>query len=201
MDALTAFNKFREHIHQYVVLTDDEWNILSAYLEIITLKKKKNFAEPGKVCNHIGLVVKGAVRYFHVKDGEEITGYFSFEDEMLSSYKSFLTRQPGLFYIQALEDSQIVTLSHNALQEICFNQIMSFKMERFGRLMAEHYLICYEDRVASFITQTPEERYHKLLETGGEVMQRIPQHYIANYLGITPVSLSRIRRRIMKISA
>ena len=201
MDALTAFNKFREHIHQYVVLTDDEWNILSAYLEIITLKKKKNFAEPGKVCNHIGLVVKGAVRYFHVKDGEEITGYFSFEDEMLSSYKSFLTRQPGLFYIQALEDSQIVTLSHNALQEICSNQIMSFKMERFGRLMAEHYLICYEDRVASFITQTPEERYHKLLETGGEVMQRIPQHYIANYLGITPVSLSRIRRRIMKISA
>jgi CRP-like cAMP-binding protein len=147
------------------------------------------------------LVVKGAVRYFHVKDGEEITGYFSFEDEMLSSYKSFLTRQPGLFYIQALEDSQIVTLSHNALQEVCANQIMSFKMERFGRLMAEHYLICYEDRVASFITQTPEERYHKLLETGGEVMQRIPQHYIANFLGITPVSLSRIRRRIMKISA
>jgi CRP-like cAMP-binding protein len=201
MDALTALNKFREHVHLYVVLTDDEWNILSAYLEVITLKKKKNFAEPGKVCNHIGLVVKGAVRYFHVKDGEEITGYFSFEDEMLSSYKSFLTHQPGLFYIQALEDSQIVTLSHSALQEVCANPLMSFKMERFGRLMAEHYLICYEDRVASFVTQTPEERYHKLLETGGEVMQRIPQHYIANYLGITPVSLSRIRRRIMKISA
>ncbi|WP_439698963.1 Crp/Fnr family transcriptional regulator [Mucilaginibacter sp. AW1-7] len=201
MDALTALNKFREHFHLYVVLTDDEWSILSGYLEVTALKKKKNFAEPGNVCNHIGLVVKGAVRYFHVKDGEEITGYFSFEDEMLSSYKSFLTRQPGLFYIQALEDSQIVTLSHNALQEVCANQIMSFKMERFGRLMAEHYLICYEDRVASFITQTPEERYHKLLETGGEVMQRIPQHYIANFLGITPVSLSRIRRRIMKISA
>jgi len=201
MDALTALNKFRGHVHSYVALTDDEWNILSACLEVISLKKKKNFAEPGKVCNHIGLVVKGAVRYFHVKDGEEITGYFSFEDEMLSSYKSFLTRQPGLFYIQALDDSQIVTLSYKALQEVCANQIMSFKMERFGRLMAEHYLICYEDRVASFITQTPEERYHKLLETGGEVMQRIPQHYIANYLGITPVSLSRIRRRIMKISA
>jgi len=201
MDTLTALNKFREHIHQYVLLTDDEWNILAGYLELITLKKKKNFAEPGKVCSHIGLVVKGAVRYFHVKNGEEITGYFSFEDEMLSSYKSFLTRQPGLFYIQALEDSQIVTLSYNALQQVCANPLMSFKMERFGRLMAEHYLICYEDRVASFITQTPEERYHKLLETGGEVMQRIPQHYIANYLGITPVSLSRIRRRIMKISA
>jgi hypothetical protein len=74
-------------------------------------------------------------------------------------------------------------------------------MERLGRLIAEHYLICYEDRVTSFVTQTPEERYNKLLETGGEILQRIPQHYIANFLGITPVSLSRIRRRIMKISA
>jgi len=201
MDALTALNKFREHVHLYVLLTDDEWNILCQYLQVIILKKKKNFAEPGKVCNQIGLVVKGGVRYFHIKGGEEITGYFSFENEMLSSYKSFLTRQPSLLYIQALEDSQIVTLSHSALQEVCANEMLSFKMERFGRLMAEHYLICYEDRVASFITQTPEERYNKLLETGGEVMQRIPQHYIANFLGITPVSLSRIRRRIMKISA
>jgi CRP-like cAMP-binding protein len=71
-------------------------------------------------------------------------------------------------------------------------------MERFGRLIAEHYLICYEDRVTAFITQTPEERYLQLLSTGREILQRMPQHYIANYLGITPVSLSRIRKRILE---
>jgi CRP-like cAMP-binding protein len=120
---------------------------------------------------------------------------------LLSSYKSFLTRQPGENYIQALEDSQIVTLSYRAIQQVYNDEFIGRKMERFGRLIAEQYLICYEDRVNAFVTQTPEERYSKLIETGGDVLQRIPQHYIANFLGITPVSLSRIRRRIMKISA
>ena len=81
------------------------------------------------------------------------------------------------------------------------NPLLAYKMERFGRLVSEHYLICYEDRVSSFITKSPEERYLDLLNTGMEILQRMPQHYIAHFLGITPVSLSRIRRRIMKISA
>jgi CRP-like cAMP-binding protein len=201
MDTLTALQKFREHVETYVKLEDVEWLALAPLLEVNNLKKKKNFAEPGKVCDKIGLVVQGAVRYFHVKDGEEITGYFSFENELLSSIKSFLTRTPAINYIQALEDTQIVSLSYKAIQQAYDDNLIGHKMERFGRLMTEHHLICYDDRVASFITQTPEERYNKLLESGGEVMQRIPQHYIANFLGITPVSLSRIRRRIMKISA
>ncbi|MNL63070.1 hypothetical protein D3C87_1871610 [compost metagenome] len=68
-------------------------------------------------------------------------------------------------------------------------------MERFGRLVAEHYICCYEDRISSFILDTPEERYLKMLKTDPDIMQRVPQHYVANYLGITPVSLSRIRKR------
>jgi CRP-like cAMP-binding protein len=201
MDTLTALNKFREHAESFVPLNDEEWQVLLPYLEISTLQKKKNFAEPGKVCNHIALIVKGSVRFFHIKDGEEITGYFCFENEFTSSYKSFLTRQPSINYIQALEDTQFVSLSYNSMQKAYADNLIGYKMERLGRLIAEHYLICYEDRVTSFVTQTPEERYNKLLETGGEILQRIPQHYIANFLGITPVSLSRIRRRIMKISA
>jgi CRP-like cAMP-binding protein len=201
MDTLTALNKFREHAESFVPLNEAEWQTLVPLLEISTLKKKKNFAEPGKVCNHIALIVKGSVRFFHIKDGEEITGYFCFENEFTSSYKSFLTRQPSINYIQAIEDTQFVSLSYNSMQKAYADKLIGYKMERLGRLIAEHYLICYEDRVTSFVTQTPEERYNKLLETGGEILQRIPQHYIANFLGITPVSLSRIRRRIMKISA
>jgi len=201
MDTLTALNKFREHAESFVPLNEAEWQTLVPLLETSTLKKKKNFAEPGKVCNHIALIVTGSVRFFHIKDGEEITGYFCFENEFTSSYKSFLTRQPAINYVQALEDTQFVSLSYNSMQQAYADKLIGHKMERLGRLIAEHYLICYEDRVTSFVTQTPEERYNKLLETGGEILQRIPQHYIANFLGITPVSLSRIRRRIMKISA
>lgn len=201
MDTLTALNQFRQQAATFVPLNDAEWQVLIPYLEVSTLKKKKNFAEPGKVCNYLAFVVKGAVRYFHIKDGEEITGYFSFENEFASSYKSFLTRQPAINYIQALEDTVLVSFSYNNLQQAYANELIGHKMERMYRLIAEHYLICCEERIASFIIQTPEERYNKLLEAGGEVLQRIPQHYIANFLGITPVSLSRIRRRIMKISA
>ncbi|MBB6110705.1 cAMP-binding domain of CRP or a regulatory subunit of cAMP-dependent protein kinases [Mucilaginibacter lappiensis] len=201
MDSLTALNQFRAQVEIFVPLTEAEWQVLKSYLEIIVLKKKKNLAEPGKVCNYLTLVAKGAVRYFHIKDGEEITGYFSFENEFASSYKSFLTRQSAINYVQALEDTILVSFSYNNLQQAYADELIGHKMERMCRLIAEHYLICCEDRIASFVTQTPEERYNKLLETGGEVLQRIPQHYVANFLGITPVSLSRIRRRIMKISA
>jgi len=201
MDTLTALNKFREHAAIFVELDDAEWNILLPLLEISTFKKKENFSEPGKICNQISLIVKGSVRFFHIKDAEEITGYFCFENEFTSSYKSFLTRQPSILYIQALENTIFVSLNYDNMQKAYADTLIGHKMERLGRLIAEYYLICYEDRVTSFITQTPEERYNNLLQTRGDVVQRIPQHYIANFLGITPVSLSRIRRRIMKISA
>jgi CRP-like cAMP-binding protein len=74
--------------------------------------------------------------------------------------------------------------------------VVAPKMERFGRMVAEYLICCYEDRLVSFITQTPEERYRQLLQMQPDLLQRIPQHYVANYLGITPVSLSRIRKRM-----
>jgi len=83
------------------------------------------------------------------------------------------------------------------MEQMLQNPLLAYKMERFGRLIAEHYLCCYEDRIASFITQSPEERYLQLLQTGKDILQRMPQHYIANFLGITPVSLSRIRKRLI----
>ncbi len=84
------------------------------------------------------------------------------------------------------------------MQQMLAYPLLAYKMERFGRLIAEYYLVCYDNRMVSFITKTPEERYLELLSTGREILQRMPQHYIAHFLGITPVSLSRIRRRILE---
>jgi CRP-like cAMP-binding protein len=198
MDSSTALNIFREQLKKYVDFNEAEWILFTQHLTLSNLKKKHYFAEHGKVCDKVGFIVKGAVRYFHVKDGEEITGYFSFENEYLSSYKSYLTGLPGIVYIQALEDTKLITFTRKDMEQMLNNPMLAYKMERFGRLIAEHYLICYEDRVTAFITQTPEERYLQLLSTGREILQRMPQHYIANYLGITPVSLSRIRKRILE---
>jgi CRP-like cAMP-binding protein len=197
MDSSTALVIFRKTIEKFVVFNEAEWIVFTQHLTFSTLKKKQYFATPDKVCDKIGFIVTGSARYFHIKDGQDITGYFSFENEFVSSYKSYLTNQPGFTYVQALEDTRLINISRNDMEQMLNNPLLAYKMERFGRLVAEYYLCCYEDRVASFITQTPEERYLQLLSTGREILQRMPQHYIANFLGITPVSLSRIRRRLM----
>jgi len=197
METSEALNIFRKSLEKFVVFNEAEWIVFTQHLSFMSLKKKKYFAVPEQVCDKVGFIVSGSIRYFHIIDGEDITSYFSFENEFVSSYKSYLTLQPGITYIQALEDTKLITYTRNDMEQMLQNPLLAFKMEHFGRKITEHYLCCYEDRVASFITQTPEERYLSLLETGREILQRMPQHYIANFLGITPVSLSRIRRRLM----
>ena len=189
---------FRESLKSFIIFTDDEWCIFSGHLYGKTLKKKAFFAQAGKVCNEVGFIVEGSVRYYHVKDGVEITGYFSFENDFISAYKSFLTGTATLSYIEALENTRLIIFSKDGLQKLLADERINHKIERFGRLLAEHYLICYEDRVTSFIIQSAEERYLQLLKDNRNIFKRIPQHYIANYLGITAVSLSRIRKRIME---
>lgn len=191
------FNPFRAVVEHFVPISDQEWEIFQSHLQPMVLKKKDLFVRAGEVCNHIALITSGSVRYYDVKDGNDITGYFSVENEMITSYKSFLTRGPSLSNIEALESTELITLSYHNLQQLLSHQEIGFKMERFGRLVAESLCCCYEDRISSFINQTPEERYLDLLAKSSNLVRRIPQHYIANYLGITPVSLSRIRRRIM----
>lgn len=195
---LDKFKLFRSVMEYFVTFSDDEWNVVQSHLRLATLKKKAFFVEYGNVCEDIGLIVSGSMRYFQHKDGSEITGYFSIENEFVTSYKSFVTQMPANHFIQAIEDTELVLLSFDSLQQLYNHKLLSYKMERFGRLIAEYLICCYDDRLNSFIIQSPEERYLDLLSSRPDIIQRIPQHHIANFLGITPVSLSRIRRRVMK---
>lgn len=197
MDRQFQLNAFRTGIAQFVTFTEAEWEVFIQHLSFSSLNKKEHFAIEGKVCDHMAFIVKGALRYYHLKDGQEITGYFSFENELASAYKSFLRRTPSTNYIQALEETELVLISYNNFQKMLSLPLLALKIERFGRLVAEYYICCYDDRVTSFITQSPEERYTSLEKTRSDIFQRVPQHFIANFLGITPVSLSRIRKRTL----
>lgn len=197
MDKQAQLEAFRNGITQFVTFNDAEWEIFTQYLSFSTLSKKEHFAVEGKVCDYMCFITRGAVRYYHIKDGQEITGYFSFENELMSAYKSFLKRTPNANYIQALEETELVMISHQNLQQMLNHPLLALKIEHFGRLIAEYYVCCYEDRVTAFITQSPEERYTALEKTAKDIFQRVPQHFIANFLGITPVSLSRIRKRTL----
>ncbi|QEC68967.1 Crp/Fnr family transcriptional regulator [Panacibacter ginsenosidivorans] len=187
---------YREKIKSYITFTDKEWEVFADFLEIKKRNKNECFATTGEICEDLGYIFKGSVRYCSIVDGLEITGYFAFENNFVTALKSFLTGYPSLYDIITLEKTIFIIISKKNMQVLLEHPLLSFKMERLGRLISERFNILFEDRIKSFIVKTPEERYLDLLESGQDIVKRIPLQYIAQFIGITPVSLSRIRKRI-----
>ena len=174
--------------------TDYELALLRSGVHTNHLEKRDCFVKAGKYSREVGFVYAGAVRYYYLKDGTEVTNYFCLEGDWVGAYTSFLRQTPSNLYIEALEDTRLLTFSYDQLRAWEAIPDLAYRVNHFCRRLAEYYIGCYDDRVASFVLQTPEERYLAFRASGH--WQRIPQQYIANYLGVTPVSLSRIRKRV-----
>ena len=193
---LTPAQRLRHQIEQFVGLTDEDWALVEPHLTVSTLKKHQFFTQEGRVSTDVAFVIEGMFRQFYTKDGDERTTYFFFEHQFLSAYISCLTGQPSLITIEALSDSIYISFPYAVLHGL-FEQRMVW--QKFGRLVAEYLTIGLEERMVSLLLLSPEERYLDLLEgSKKKILERVPQHYIANYLGITPVSMSRIRNRILR---
>lgn len=191
-----AAAQLRQQISQLTPLSDEEWNRLVPHLTIVSLKKQQVFAQQGIVADRIGLVLDGTLRQFYTKDGDERTTYFFFTHQLTGAYMSCVTGRPSLVTIEALTPTTCVSFPYAVLQDL-FDTCSGW--QRFGRLLAEYLMVALEERMVSLLLLSPEERYLALLEgPHKELLQRVPQHYIANYLGITPVSMSRIRNRIRR---
>ncbi|MGH1365375.1 MAG: Crp/Fnr family transcriptional regulator [Calditrichia bacterium] len=157
------------------------------------LPRKSFFCEPGDIANTVGFVAEGAFRNYVVKDGVEIVRYFIFENDFVSEYKSFLTKQPSQEYMQVIEDAKLLTFTDKDLQALYDAYPI---WERYGRLISEGLFVLLSQRINNLLLESPEERYLSLLRETPEVFQRVPQYMIASFLGMTPETLSRIRRRI-----
>ena len=186
----------RQQIEKTVPLSDSDWLLLEPYLEMKFIKKNHFMTQEGEMGKEIGIISEGAMRHFYIKDGEEKTTYFYFENAFVGPYISCLTGLPSLMSIEALADTHLIVFPYRRLKEM---YSLSPTWERFGRLIAEWAMLGLEERMVGLLTLSPEERYIQLLESNKKkIIERIPQHLIANYLGITPVSLSRIRNRVTK---
>jgi CRP-like cAMP-binding protein len=191
-----SFSLFRNHIETFCKLTDADWELLSPHLEIKNIKKNELFIAEGKRGFEVAFVVDGMFRQFYTKEGEEKTTYFFFENHFMSPYISCITGKPSLITIEALSAATYISFSYKVLSDL-FDKSMAW--QKFGRLIAEYLGIGLEERMVSLLLQSPEERYVGLLNSNKKkIIERIPQHYIANYLGITAVSMSRIRSRLLK---
>ena len=191
-----SFSIFRNHIEAFCKISDADWELLLPHLEIKTLHKNELFIAEGKRAFEVAFVIDGMFRQYYTKDGEEKTTYFYFEIHFMSAYISCITAKPSLITIEALSNATYISFSYKVFQDL-FEKSMAW--QKFGRLIAEYLGIGLEERMVSLLLQSPEERYVDLLNSNKKkIIERIPQHYIANYLAITPVSMSRIRSRLLK---
>ena len=191
-DEYTPLRKFVAHL---VDVSESEW---CAFRDLLTrrfLRKGEFLTQAGEVCNHVSFINNGSLRVFIEVREQEISKHFFFEHEYASDYASFLTRKPGILNIKALEECEVMELNYEKVQ-------MLYRLfpvwQKFGRLIAENLYIQVASRTQELLLRTPEEMYIRLVEEQSAIIERIPQHYIASYIGIQPESLSRIRKRIME---
>lgn len=188
-------NQLKSYYQQIIPgLTEEMWANMEKKAIVQHYKKGDIYISPGEQENYVTFISKGGFRYFSVVDEKEAICEFAFENDYLSEYESFLKRTPSKIYIQALEDSVTVKFHYTDVQE-CYAKYPL--IEKFGRLVAEKFLIDTIDRLNSLLSSTPEERYNKLAEEKPQLLQRVPQYMIASFIGVTPEALSRIRRRLV----
>jgi len=159
---------------------------------IIEVPNHHTLLEIGKRAQTLYIVVKGAVRMSFLQDGKDVTLQFFFENQPVCSFESFLQNTPSQFAIETIEPCQLMAINKEDLFAYA-NQHPESKEEVYQYLIQR--MIRYTHLFLSRIKDTPEQRYRELIEQQPELLQRIPQYYIASYLGITPVSLSGIRAR------
>lgn len=193
MSAILA--QLRQYSDQLVKLTEPEWARFSGAMQPAVFAKGEHLLRMGEVCDHVTFLGTGLVRTYRIHDGEDLTEQFFFEGNYATEYESFLTRTPSTVGLVAMEAVECIRITHAALQQV-YGQ--GTNAERMGRLIAEHIFVGSARRNRSLLFETPEQRYLNLMKERPKVMARVPQKYIASYLGLKPESLSRIRARLAK---
>ena len=159
-----------------------------------TVKKNEFFIKAGENPDKFGLIISGIFRYFYIdNDGKEYTKYFALEDDLLISYSAILLGEVSRFYIEALENSEILISSFKTFNELTENNL---SWNKIARKLTEQQYIKKEIREYQFLFDDAETRYLQFLKEYPDLIERVKHYHIASYLGITPVALSRIRKKL-----
>jgi CRP/FNR family transcriptional regulator, anaerobic regulatory protein len=193
MTQTSSTTQIIQSIKYLVPLNANEEKAFLDILQINHFKKKEFLLQEGKVSSKISFINNGCMRLFYLVDGIENTIQFFFGDSWYTDYTSFSTGEPTMENLQALENTEVVQFTKEQLNTLC-NEYPIF--DRVARVMAENAFQSISKLNKMLTNEEPTERYLNLLQQRPDVVEKIPQHYIASYLGIKPESLSRIRKRI-----
>ena len=187
------YSQLRQYVSQWAPFSAAELSFLEDIFVYREVPRKFSLIREGEVAREVYFVNKGCLRLFYPKEGEEVTAFIFLENLFATALDSLLQQIPSQQSLETLEDSELLVIDHENFQKM---YAYSVNFQIMGRRVAEQRFINAQRILSSYILDSPEERYQKLLQTQPEWFQRVPQHYLASFLGITPVSLSRIRKRI-----
>lgn len=165
---------------------------LQAVLKVRTLPRKELLLRAGHVCRHIFFIEQGLLRCYYLKEEHEVCSWFMREGDVIISVESFFGQKPGYEYIQAIEDCTLYYIEYGELQAI-YRDFPEFNY--VGRVLTEKYYCRSEQRLYSLRMQRSHERYDHLMQHERELLLRVPAKYLASYLGITEVTMSKVRAR------
>ncbi|HAA16270.1 MAG TPA: Crp/Fnr family transcriptional regulator [Cytophagales bacterium] len=184
-----------EPINTYVPLNPEERNWLRQAVVKQSYRKHEVMFSEGQVAEELYFLVKGCVRLYYDVEGNDKTAFFYTEGKFICAGESYTFGVPARESYQAIEDTELYILTKPAIEKLL---LASPKFEILARIAVEDELITYQRLLASFITKSAEQRYVEFLDTQGELFQRVPQQYIASFLGVSPETLSRIKARVHK---
>ena len=183
----------KQSFNKHLSLSENEWAIVMSFIQLKNYSKGDILLRQDEVCSFISFLLSGSVIYYQLTDkGEEITTDFAFEREWVTDNRSRISQTPSHLNIKAFEDTQVACIQHNELEDL-FKKVPA--TERVGRLLIEQAYIKIVQLSIDLQTLSAEERYQKIIAESPQAFQRLPLYHIANYLGIAPKSLSRIRNK------
>jgi CRP-like cAMP-binding protein len=188
------YELFFQSFNQKVSLTSSEEEKIKHYLTPKKLRKKQYLLQEGDPCKFVAFVEKGALRSYSIDEkGSERIVQFALENWLISDLYSFLTGEPATYTIDAIEDCELVLINKSAHEELLKTLP---KYETWIRLQITGAYIALQKRLTSIISFTLEERYEGFTTIYPQIVQRVPQHMIASYMGLTPETLSRVRKKM-----
>ncbi|HTI92286.1 MAG TPA: Crp/Fnr family transcriptional regulator [Puia sp.] len=185
-----------QFVAKYIQLTEEELNFFHGLLRHKKVRKKTFLLQEGETCDFEAFVLKGCIRSYYIdKDGTETILLFAVEDWWVSDLTSFSEQIPSNLFIETIEDCELLSIDYKNKSRL-FEKIPAF--ERMFRLLVQRALGVLQQRFYASVSQTAEERYIQFMDKYPRIAQRVPQHQIARYIGVSPEFLSKVRSTMYK---